>query len=139
MLPENHPITRHVRRVVTRILEASNLGTLASPEPKSIAVSGPTEDLWSPETSFGSEPPPGAGGREWNLMVVNDDRIVNAAASYGQSYYSSLGPENVYNDVRVRQHHSVHWNSAGSEGRAGLSRSLRARYACTQHSGMTLI
>ncbi|TFY59203.1 hypothetical protein EVJ58_g5927 [Rhodofomes roseus] len=33
VLPPNHPLTRHVRRVVERILEASNLGTLTPPEP----------------------------------------------------------------------------------------------------------
>lgn len=26
---------------------------------------------------------PGVGGRQWELLVVNDDKIVNAAASYG--------------------------------------------------------
>ena len=32
VLPPNHPLTRHIRRVTTRILEASNLGTLEAPD-----------------------------------------------------------------------------------------------------------
>ncbi|KAF9814269.1 hypothetical protein IEO21_05208 [Rhodonia placenta] len=82
VLPENHPVTRHVRRVVTRILESSNLGTLSSPESTYLPTHGASDDLWSPQTQT-DDVPPGAGGRQWNLMVVNDDRIVNAAASYG--------------------------------------------------------
>ncbi|OSX62976.1 hypothetical protein POSPLADRAFT_1181049 [Postia placenta MAD-698-R-SB12] len=82
VLPENHPVARHVRRVVTRILESSNLGTLSSPESTYLPTHGASDDLWSPQTQT-DDVPPGAGGRQWNLMVVNDDRIVNAAASYG--------------------------------------------------------
>ncbi|GBE85642.1 Mitochondrial metalloendopeptidase OMA1 [Sparassis crispa] len=82
-LPPNHPLTRHVRRVVTRILESSNLGTLSSPEHRIVSPEQVLEDLWEPQLRSESETPPGAGGRVWNLLVVNDDKIVNAMASYG--------------------------------------------------------
>ncbi|KAH9931736.1 hypothetical protein B0H21DRAFT_781031 [Amylocystis lapponica] len=81
-LPENHPLTRHVRRVVNRILESNNLGVLRGSEPGLIPPASVTDDLWAPQL-----PPedvlPGAGGREWNLLVVNDDKVVNAAATFG--------------------------------------------------------
>lgn len=83
LLPPNHPITRHVRRVVTQILESSNLGTLSSPEPGFVALPSAGDDLWMPQTPRSEEVPPGTGGKQWNLMVVNDDRVVNAMASYG--------------------------------------------------------
>ncbi|PCH34620.1 hypothetical protein WOLCODRAFT_124748, partial [Wolfiporia cocos MD-104 SS10] len=83
ILPEHHPLTRHVQRVVTRILEANNLGTLASSEPRVIPVQGPTDDLWASSTDVAVSVPPEGGGKEWNLVVINDDRVVNAAASYG--------------------------------------------------------
>ncbi|CCM00306.1 uncharacterized protein FIBRA_02336 [Fibroporia radiculosa] len=82
ILPEHHPLTRHVRRVVSRILEASNLGTLAFEKPGYLVTTGPSDDLWSTSTQT-ADTPPGAGGRVWNLLVVNDDRMVNAMASYG--------------------------------------------------------
>lgn len=84
ILPADHPITRHVRRVVTRILEANNLGTLKSSSPRSHVIEIPGE-VWGADIEIGRTEAvaPGAGGREWELMVVNDDKIVNAAASYG--------------------------------------------------------
>ncbi|KAI0919900.1 hypothetical protein AcW1_002967 [Taiwanofungus camphoratus] len=83
LLPPNHPITRHVRRVVTQILESSDLGTLSPPEPGFVALPSAGDDLWMPQTPRSEDFPPGTGGKQWNLMVVNDDRVVNAMASYG--------------------------------------------------------
>lgn len=88
-MPVNHPLTRHINRVVTRILSASNLGTIKSStitvEQKQ-AQANP-DSIWDPdsvETGRTEEVAPGAGGREWELIVVNDDKVVNAAASYGE-------------------------------------------------------
>ncbi|KAI0721774.1 peptidase family M48-domain-containing protein [Fomitopsis betulina] len=83
VLPPNHPISRHVRRVVERILEASHLGTLAPPEPthgRTLTLD-PDSAVWPAEQSI--DLPPTVGGKQWNLMVVNDDRMVNAAATFG--------------------------------------------------------
>ncbi|KAI0665490.1 peptidase family M48-domain-containing protein [Trametes maxima] len=79
VLPPNHPLTKHIRRVVTRILDANNLGTLEAPEVNARAL--PAKDVWSV-----GEPdriPPEVGGKEWHLFVVNDDSTVNAMASFG--------------------------------------------------------
>jgi hypothetical protein len=84
ILPPNHPVTLAVREVVTRILEASNLGSLKA-EPTFIQQPGTTiEDFWHADVQAREEPVPGSGGKEWRLMVVNDPRVVNAMASFGQ-------------------------------------------------------
>jgi len=86
ILPENHPLHRHVHRVVARILEASNLGVLKSSAPSAAKARAPSlQDVWDPDADSGRQENlvPGVGGREWQLMVVNDDKMVNAAASYG--------------------------------------------------------
>ena len=84
ILPPNHPLTQAVRDVVTRILEASNLGSLKA-EPTFIQQAGTSiEDLWQADVRNKEEPVPGSGGREWRLIVVNDPKVVNAMASFGQ-------------------------------------------------------
>ena len=84
ILSPNDPLTQVVREIVTRILEASNLGSLKT-EPTFIQQAGtPIEDLWHSDAQAREEPVPGSGGREWQLMVVNDPKVVNAMASFGQ-------------------------------------------------------
>lgn len=82
VLPPNHPVTRHIRRVVERILEANNLGKLkpSGEQPRVL----PSVDVWS---AIGADDlPPDVGGnlKEWHLFVVNDDKMVNAMASFGE-------------------------------------------------------
>lgn len=86
ILPTHHPITRHVHRVVSDLLEASDLGTLHSSNPRK----SPAEDdgFWNDDPFSAARPhdhstPPDRGGKEWNLLVVNDPKIVNALASFG--------------------------------------------------------
>ncbi|KAF9228591.1 hypothetical protein BS17DRAFT_772208 [Gyrodon lividus] len=86
ILPADHPITRHVHRVITDILEASNLGTLHSSEPQR-SLSG-SDDLWhddpfSTARPYRSSSTMESGRKEWNLLVVNDPRVVNALATFG--------------------------------------------------------
>lgn len=84
ILPPNHHLTQAVRVIVTRILEASNLGSLKA-EPTFIQQVGASiEDSWHADVQAREEPVPGSGGREWRLMVVNDPKVVNAMASFGQ-------------------------------------------------------
>ena len=84
ILSPNHPLTQVVRGIVTRILEASNLGSLKT-EPTFIQQTGTSiEDLWYADMQNRDEPVPGSGGREWRLIVVDDPEVVNAMASFGQ-------------------------------------------------------
>jgi Zn-dependent protease with chaperone function len=86
ILPAHHPITRHVHRVVSDLLEASDLGALRSSNPRK----SPAEDdsFWDDDPSAAARPhdphtSPDSGGKEWDLLVVNDPTIVNALASFG--------------------------------------------------------
>ena len=86
ILPADHPITRHVRRVITDILETNNLGTLHSSEPHRQPSSG--DDFWAEDPNGAARPQtvdvtPESGGKEWNLLVVNDPKVVNAMAMFG--------------------------------------------------------
>lgn len=86
ILPSNHAVTRHVQRVVSRILESSDLGQLRSSEPRRPLEA--LDDFWSedPFTSgrpSGESSTPESGGKEWNLLVVNDPSVVNAMATFG--------------------------------------------------------
>ncbi|KIK36189.1 hypothetical protein CY34DRAFT_811477 [Suillus luteus UH-Slu-Lm8-n1] len=87
ILPSNHSVTRHVQRVVSRILESSDLGQLRSSEPRR-SLGEALDDFWSenPFTSgrpSGESSTPESGGKEWNLLVVNDPSVVNAMATFG--------------------------------------------------------
>lgn len=82
ILPAHHPITHHVHRVVSDLLEASDLGTLRSSSPRKST----TEDdgFWQDDSFAAARPTfPGGGVKEWNLLVVNDPKIANALASFG--------------------------------------------------------
>lgn len=104
-------ITQHVHRVVSRILDANDLGTLrgdlrASPMPARTALrrgfgfggggdddgSGDgsggehAPDLWDPDAT-GRGAAHGVGRKEWNLLVVNDEKVINAMAAPGPSWH----------------------------------------------------
>lgn len=76
-LPPNHALTRHVHRIVSRILEANHLGTLKTSTPPSKTWFG------DPFQSHADDPIASPNARQWELMVVKDDKIVNAMASFG--------------------------------------------------------
>ncbi|KZT34381.1 hypothetical protein SISSUDRAFT_975683, partial [Sistotremastrum suecicum HHB10207 ss-3] len=88
ILPPNHPLTLQVKKIVTRLLEASDLGHI-----KADAGTGTfgevLQDLWhspsgSPDMASAPSPPTSARNpAEWNVMVVNDPKIVNAMATFG--------------------------------------------------------
>lgn len=95
-----HPLARHIRRVVVQILDANSLGVLKSdehgrhvgaPAPSISSMGGDGGDEnWDPDAAAASrrtaEVATGENVnsmREWNLIVVNDDKEVNAMATYG--------------------------------------------------------
>jgi metalloendopeptidase OMA1, mitochondrial len=85
ILPPNHPITRHIRDVVNRILQANDLGILKTPSPAKVLRQA-HDDTWDADGAYGGRTQslnPEAGGNQWELLVVDDDSIVNAAASFG--------------------------------------------------------
>ncbi|EJD00558.1 uncharacterized protein FOMMEDRAFT_159294 [Fomitiporia mediterranea MF3/22] len=99
ILPPDHPITQQIRVVVSAILEANELGVLSNTSVPTQGQKGSTSqtadvEIWDPDaeravTDFVaddkslSDPYIGGAHREWNLIVVHDDSIVNAMAGSG--------------------------------------------------------
>lgn len=75
--PPESPITQHVRRIVTKILEANELGYLSSVNHSESREEG-NDDVWNWVDRV-----PGSGGREWNVLVVHDPDTINAMVSFG--------------------------------------------------------
>lgn len=113
ILPPHHPITHHVHRVVSDLLDASDLGSLHSTNPRK----PPADDGFWPDDPFSVAPSrdqhasPDGGVKEWNLLVVDDRKIVNALAAYGMSCNGS--PSHSLNTPFCRYHRCLHWDSTG--------------------------
>ncbi|KAG5653675.1 hypothetical protein H0H81_011427 [Sphagnurus paluster] len=89
-LPANHPLSRHVRRVVARILGASNLGhirgestTLSEIPPMPYHGESGGEIPWDPDARIGAGASQHGPEREWDVIVVNDPKMINAQAVPG--------------------------------------------------------
>ncbi|KAF9444437.1 hypothetical protein P691DRAFT_677598 [Macrolepiota fuliginosa MF-IS2] len=84
-LPPEHPLSIHVRRVASRILKHSNLGyvrgeTRTIPEPSI----GFDNEVWTPSDDYGASVRNTYGPeKEWDVIVVNDNKVINAMASPG--------------------------------------------------------
>jgi hypothetical protein len=90
ILPPNHILTRHVRRVVSQLLEANNLGYLRSDantfdDDDQAQAQSPSKEIWRPDdaASSGRSQVSSGPSREWTVFVVNNDKILNANASMG--------------------------------------------------------
>ncbi|KXN83762.1 Mitochondrial metalloendopeptidase OMA1 [Leucoagaricus sp. SymC.cos] len=80
ILPPDHPISVHVRQVASRIIQHSDLGYVRG-EPSPHQSFG---DGWVLEDDFSrSERKPYGRHREWDVIVVNDNKVINAAANPG--------------------------------------------------------
>jgi len=103
LLPASHVITQHVRRVVSRILDANDLGKLrGAGDRQQASISARTAlrpsfgwggdgggdgndvapDSWDPDAA-GRGVVHVASRKEWNLLVVDDPKVVNAMAAPG--------------------------------------------------------
>ncbi|KAL0948029.1 hypothetical protein HGRIS_010654 [Hohenbuehelia grisea] len=94
ILPPNHPLTLHVQRIVQRVLTANHLGSITSSQSASVKAPPRHSDevIWDGTGGDfnGSSVAAGLGHdqeriaeRQWEVVVVNDKKIVNAAASPG--------------------------------------------------------
>jgi metalloendopeptidase OMA1, mitochondrial len=83
ILPPNHLLTQHVRRVASRLLEANDLGSLRPDRGEEfVPDSGEESGLLHDQGGWQN-----AGGgklREWTVFVVDEERIANAFAAYGK-------------------------------------------------------
>lgn len=91
ILPPTHPVSRHVRRVVTRILSASNLGVIRG-EQREPTLFGGFDNFGglggfsSPDSTLGASTHPSEAygpEKQWDVLVVNDRKMVNAMATPG--------------------------------------------------------
>ena len=87
ILPEHHPITKRVRHVVERLLEASDLGKIGRSgkwrEERTVWGNAIYAEDFGTGEAQKREKVPGNGGKEWNLLVVDDLETVNAMADFG--------------------------------------------------------
>ncbi|KAF9524509.1 peptidase family M48-domain-containing protein [Crepidotus variabilis] len=91
ILPPDHPTTRHVHAVASRILRASNLGRIRGEhkpeEPSSVGLFKDSQgNSRNPDADVGAAEDPGLSygpQKEWDVIVVNDRKTVNAYASPG--------------------------------------------------------
>ncbi|KAF9077299.1 peptidase family M48-domain-containing protein [Rhodocollybia butyracea] len=95
ILPDQHPLTLHVKRVVQNVLDASQLGTVkgyTQQSPQSYGGDFMNDNDWSNPSSSRSSSKLGLGStpsaiassnKEWSVIVVDDRKIVNAAATPG--------------------------------------------------------
>jgi len=101
-----------VHRVVSRILDANDLGTLRgdprTPRMPARTVPQPSlggfgngngeeapPDLWDPDanaTTGWHDGAQGLGRKEWKLLVVNDEKVVNAMAAPGVQAHQCILP-----------------------------------------------
>ena len=109
ILPADHPLAAQIRGIVSRILDANQLGRLRD-QPLSDGVplddwSGSTGnstgnkdgELWNPDlveadpyAATTSTPSSDKAPGEWDVIIVNDKRFVNAYADIGQSESTSI-------------------------------------------------
>ncbi|KAF7416138.1 hypothetical protein PC9H_002400 [Pleurotus ostreatus] len=95
ILPPNHRLTLQVQGIVQRILTASNLGKVKSSYPQA-HFAPPTnqnnDSIWSGnDDAYGvvaseERDVDRVAQRDWEVVVINDQKIVNAAASPGLVY-----------------------------------------------------
>lgn len=118
ILSPNHPLTQGIRGIVTRILEASNLGSLKTEPTFTQQIGTSIEDLWHADVQNRDEPVPGSGGREWRLMVVDDPEVVNAMASFGQrlTIHPFWKLPSKLTERSHREHRSLHWHHSRCKG-----------------------
>jgi hypothetical protein len=113
-LPPDHPLTRHVHRVVKQILHASNLGSIRGEEKPELSPIGLGTDaeghMWNPDVDVGAAKDPGDSygpNKEWDVIVVNDRKVVNAMANPGEDLTRKSG--SLLNILRAC--HYLHGNS----------------------------
>ncbi|EKM77197.1 hypothetical protein AGABI1DRAFT_122219 [Agaricus bisporus var. burnettii JB137-S8] len=86
ILPPNHPLSLHVRKVTSRILKSSDLGHIIgeAPTPPPISPFGFADEVWKPSDDYGAAASyTYSPQKEWDVVVVNDKRVVNAMATPG--------------------------------------------------------
>ncbi|KAJ3783297.1 peptidase family M48-domain-containing protein [Lentinula aff. detonsa] len=87
ILPQDHPVTMHVKRIVHNVLSASHLGIVkgySEPQKQLLGNDFGADDVWSASSSTNSPPSAiASANKEWAVVVVDDRKFANAAATPG--------------------------------------------------------
>lgn len=84
ILPPDHPISVHVRRVASKIITSNNLGVVKGGSSTRSVTSPTSTDMWNPDVyDSGFSESAVASQKEWNVIVINDSNFINAFASPG--------------------------------------------------------
>lgn len=90
-LPPDHLLSRHVRRVASRILAASNLGIVREGAAPFSDIESPDGgvggDGWDPDAELNARAGTPGQGKEWDVIVVNDLKMINAQVVPGNKAF----------------------------------------------------
>lgn len=82
-----------MRKVTSRILKSSDLGHIIgeAPTPPPISPFGFADEVWKPSDDYGAAASyTYSPQKEWDVVVVNDKRVVNAMATPGKLHHKVL-------------------------------------------------
>ncbi len=87
LLAPEHVLSHHIHRVVDRLLQANNLGKLIplNDAHGSGATIRPLVSHFAVDVHDSSS----ASEEDWELLIVNDNRVPNARATYRESHLGS--------------------------------------------------
>ena len=129
-LPPDHPITKHVERIVRRIITANNLGTLVVDNVQNQSKDAGFSSGWgggevgAELDSEGKEVgKPYGPGKTWDVIVINDPHTINAAANPGM--YILLLQRLTY---PPRSYHGLYRHTSHLQRRRRTGRSALAWY-----------
>lgn len=114
ILPPTHPLSILVRKVASRILQHSHLGRIRGESPATPPThfisphfghdpndQGDTSQAWHPSDDYGSAARDTYGPeKEWDVVVVNDEKVINAMATPGD-FLPSLGLYLILRDLNL--------------------------------------
>ncbi|KAF8346463.1 peptidase family M48-domain-containing protein [Amanita rubescens] len=84
ILDDRHPVSRHVRRVVQRILSSNGLGSVKGMDSELKVTDVFSGNIWDPDAVLQSSSATRIGPeKDWEVIVVDDPKIVNAMATPG--------------------------------------------------------
>lgn len=82
-LPSTHPLSRHVLRVASRILSASNLGVVRVESANSVSMLPFAQGRDGGGYRSNSSANDSGSTVTWDVVVVNNPKIINALATPG--------------------------------------------------------
>jgi hypothetical protein len=85
ILDDHHPVSRHVRRVVQRILSSNGLGSVKGMDSELKVIDVFSGNTWGRDAERQSSSATRIGPeKDWEVIVVDDPKIVNAMATPGK-------------------------------------------------------